>query len=171
MHDTRLNDDLPRRREVYEARTEVERDVARGVTPLADRPIVIDDAIVEETPVVRRTVAGEAVYREPSLAARVVRTIEQVVDYAFLLAYLLLGIRLVLPLVGARPDAGFVLWINAFSEPLYAPFRNIVPSVTVNGGAELSLSVAFAIFVYAISHVMLKMLFGMVTKPRVLVRS
>ncbi len=76
----------------------------------------------------------------------------QVVDYIFYVAYGLLAIRLVLALLAARSGAGFVQFIRAVTDPLYAPFRGIVASPTAEGGYTLALPIVVALVVYALLH-------------------
>ena len=52
-------------------------------------------------------------------------------DYAFYLLYGLLAIRLVLALVAARPNNGFVRLISVVTDPFYALFCGIVPSPSI----------------------------------------
>lgn len=94
------------------------------------------------------TVASERDVSRSRGAARV----SQFVDYAFYLLYALLGIRLVLALIAARPSSGFVQLINGVTYPFYIPFRGIVPSVSVEGGFTLAVPVAIAIVVYVLLH-------------------
>lgn len=84
--------------------------------------------------------------------ARTMARVSQVVDYVFYVAYGLLAIRLLLALVAARSGAGFVQFIRAVTDPLYAPFRGIVSSPTAEGGYTLALPIVIAVIVYALLH-------------------
>lgn len=84
--------------------------------------------------------------------ARTVARISQVVDYVFFLVYALLAVRLLLALLAARQRAGFVQFIHSITDPLYAPFRGIVASPTVEGGYTLAVPIIIAIIVYALLH-------------------
>jgi len=84
--------------------------------------------------------------------ARSIARVSQVVDYIFYVAYGLLAIRLVLALLAARSGAGFVQFIRAVTDPLYAPFRGIVASPTAEGGYTLALPIVVALVVYALLH-------------------
>lgn len=77
----------------------------------------------------------------------------QIIDYAFYVIYSLLGVRLVLALIAASSTAGFVRFIKAVTDPLYAPFRGIVPSPTAEGGSTLALPIVVAIVAYMLLHV------------------
>ena len=77
--------------------------------------------------------------------------LSQYVDYVFYLIYALLGLRLVLALIAARSASGFAQFINGVTNPLYAPFRGIVPSPSAEG-FTLALPVAIAMLVYLLLH-------------------
>ncbi|MCP9494125.1 MAG: YggT family protein [Pyrinomonadaceae bacterium MAG19_C2-C3] len=84
--------------------------------------------------------------------SRGIARVSQVVDYIFFLIYTLLAIRLVLALLAARSEAGFVQLIRNITDPLYAPFRGIVGSPSIEGGYTLALPIVIAIVVYALVH-------------------
>src|SRR5687767_11742833 len=84
--------------------------------------------------------------------ARSIARVSQIVDYIFYVAYALLAIRLLLALLAARSGAGFVQFIHAVTDPLYAPFRGIVASPTAEGGYTLALPIVIALVVYALLH-------------------
>lgn len=83
---------------------------------------------------------------------RALARVSQVVDYIFFLIYGLLAIRLVLALMAARSEAGFVQFIRAISDPFYAPFRGIVASPTTPEGYTLALPIVVALIVYILLH-------------------
>jgi len=84
--------------------------------------------------------------------ARTMARVSQVIDYIFYVAYALLAIRLVLALLAARSSAGFVQFVRAVTDPIYAPFRGIVASPTAEGGYTLALPIVIALVVYALLH-------------------
>jgi uncharacterized protein YggT (Ycf19 family) len=84
--------------------------------------------------------------------ARGMARFSQVIDYIFYVVYALLAIRLLLALMAARSTAGFVQFIKTVTDPLYAPFRGIVASPSVEGGFTLALPIVIAIIVYALLH-------------------
>jgi len=47
---------------------------------------------------------------------------------------------------------GFVQFIDAVTNPFYAPFRGIVGSPTAEGGYTLVIPIIIAIIVYALLH-------------------
>ena len=63
--------------------------------------------------------------------------VSQVVDYIFYVIYALLAMRFLLALLAARSSAGFVRFIVAVSDPVYAPFRGIVSSPSTESGSSL----------------------------------
>ncbi|HSA56458.1 MAG TPA: hypothetical protein VLE53_12195 [Gemmatimonadaceae bacterium] len=156
--------DEARRRE--RVRREMDREVS-GDAALADRaaPASVNplDRITAErrTPVVdaRLTAAEIQAGRGVTLAARIV-------NFLFLAIYILLGLRLLLGVLGANPEAGFVRWIAAASGPLYAPFRGVFPTVTIEDGFTFVLSVAFALLVYALLHALVNALLRVFGAPR-----
>ena len=70
------------------------------------------------------------------------------------ITYLVLGVvealiitRVILKLLAANPEAGFVRFIYTVSAPLVAPFQGIFPTpVTQNSVLELSALVAIAVY-------------------------
>jgi hypothetical protein len=79
--------------------------------------------------------------------------VSQIVDYVFCVVYALLGMRLFLGLLAARSGAGFVQFMRAVTDPLYGPFRGILPSPTAEGGYTLAMPIVMAILVYALFHI------------------
>lgn len=83
---------------------------------------------------------------------RVVARISQVVDYIFLLIYSLLAIRLLLELFAARESAPFFQFIKSITDPIYSPFRGLMPSPSTPEGFTLALPIIAAIVVYMLLH-------------------
>jgi len=104
------------------------------------------------------TVRGERMVGQARVAARG----SQFIDYAFYVVYSLLAIRLVLALISARADNGFVAFIRAVTNPFYAPFRGIVSSPTAEGGYTLAVPIVIAIVVYMLLHAAVNGLLRMV---------
>jgi uncharacterized protein YggT (Ycf19 family) len=70
-----------------------------------------------------------------------------VVWYLAGLVEALLGLRFLLRLIGANPAAGFVEAVNTLTDPLVAPFRNIVAVPPVNGGVfDWNTLIAMAVY-------------------------
>lgn len=83
--------------------------------------------------------------------ARVLARVSQVIDYGFFVLYALLGIRLVLAMIAAKPSSGFVRVIHAVTDPFCWLFNGIVSSPTA-GGFTLALPIVIALCVYALFH-------------------
>jgi len=84
--------------------------------------------------------------------SRGVARISQIVDYIFYVIYALLGLRFLLALLAARSNTGFVRFIVAVTDPLYAPFRGIVASPSTQDGHTLMLPLLIAMLVYVLLH-------------------
>lgn len=156
MQDDKLAAEEARRVAQHEAmKAQVERDVTENVvgrasvaaTPADARRI---DAVATEmrTRAVNETVATE---REVDRARGAARG-SQVLDYLFYVIYAFLGMRLLLNLMAANSSSGFVQFINSVTNPLYAPFRGIVPSPTAEGGYTLALPIVIALVAYMLLH-------------------
>ena len=144
------------RREVQHQsiKSRVERDVNAELAARLDRTPPVEARKLEHVAGEFRGKAIDEVVetdREVGRARRVAR-VSQVVDYAFWVIYSLLGMRLALGLLAARSGAGFVQFIRAATDPLYGPFRGIVPSPTAEGGYTLAVPILIAMLVYAILH-------------------
>lgn len=83
---------------------------------------------------------------------RALARVSQVVDYIFFIIYGLLAVRLLLALMAARSEAGFVQFIRAISDHFYAPFRGIVASPKTPEGYTLALPIVIALVVYILLH-------------------
>jgi uncharacterized protein YggT (Ycf19 family) len=93
--------------------------------------------------------------------------VSQVVDYIFFLVYGLLTIRLLLALFAARESAGFVQFVRSITDPIYAPFRGIVPSPSTPEGFTLALPIVVAIVVYMLVHIAINGLLRMIAHRKV----
>jgi len=98
-------------------------------------------------------------------AALIAARMAQVVDYLFVLVYALLGVRFLLGLVGARSGAGFTRFIEAITDPVYAPFRNIVETVRLGDG-RVVLSLAIAFVAYGVLHLAIRGVLKMIATRR-----
>lgn len=83
--------------------------------------------------------------------ARTAARASQIVDFVFYLVYSLIGLRILLDLLGARPGNGFRNFIAALTAPLLAPFESLLQSVGA-GRFQLKLSYLFALVVYILLH-------------------
>lgn len=101
----------------------------------------------------RHKAVAEVVETEQEVErGRLMARVSQVVDYVFFLIYGLLTIRLILELFAARESAGFFKFIKAITDPVYSPFRGLVPSPTTPEGFTLALPIIVAIVVYMLLH-------------------
>ncbi|MBN8613167.1 MAG: YggT family protein [Deltaproteobacteria bacterium] len=142
---------------------DVEADVAaRAAVAAPDEPERLD-AVAEKI----RGHALDDVRRSDrdQRAALVAGRIAQVVDYLFGLVYALLGARFVLELLAARRGAGFTRFVEAITDPVYAPFRNIVETLRVGDG-RVVLSLAVALVAYAVLHLAIRGVLRMVASRR-----
>lgn len=115
----------------------------------------------------RRSAIDETVHAERRVEhARTAARGSQFLDYAFYLLYTILGVRLVLALIAANSNNGFVQFISTITNPFYAPFRGIVESPTTEGGNTLVFPIVIAMVVYAIVHVAINGLLRMVASRK-----
>lgn len=71
----------------------------------------------------------------------------QLLDFAFVVLYGLLGIRFLLGLAAANQQAGFVRFINLITQPFFGPFRDIVASPRLGDGSfDLPLLICLLVF-------------------------
>jgi uncharacterized protein YggT (Ycf19 family) len=111
------------------------------------------------------TVHGERVLGQARVAARG----SQFIDYAFYIIYTLLAVRLGLAFIAARSATGFVQFIDSVTNPLYAPFRGIVPSLAVGGGFTLVIPIVIAIVAYAMLHAAINAMLRMVGERKTVI--
>lgn len=93
---------------------------------------------------------------------RVVARISQVIDYGFWLIYTMLALRFVLAMVAARSQAGVVVFVRSVTDFLFAPFRGIVASPTVEGGFTFAFPILIAILVYGLMHLAINGFFRLI---------
>jgi len=154
MLDNKLAQEEAQRAGNYEAvKTEVKSDVGAEIAASADQSPAENNRIDNVASGMRHKAINEVVETENEIErGRVIARVSQVVDYIFFIVYGLLGIRLILALFAARPSAGFVQFIYSITDPLYAPFKGIVPSPSVEGGFTLALPIIIALIVYLLVH-------------------
>jgi uncharacterized protein YggT (Ycf19 family) len=130
--------------------SEVQAEIAESAaTTPAPESARIDQLAGEfRSKAVNEVVATEREVERGRGAARV----SQIVDYIFYLIYALLGMRFLLNLLAARQSAGFVKFINAVTDPFFAPFRGIVPTPATAEGFRLALPILVAIIAYVLLH-------------------
>src|SRR5215204_1816222 len=155
MVDDKLALEEAQRAANYEAiKSNVKADVAEDIYAEAARPVPSQAARVEEVADgMRQTAVSEVVETDSEVGrARFVARISQIVDYLFFIVYGLLTIRLLLELFAAKESAGFFKFIKTATDPLYWPFRGLVPSPSTAEGFTLALPIVVAIVVYMLLH-------------------
>lgn len=154
MVDDKLLQDEAQRAYNYEAvKSEVKSEVGAEIAARADASNADDGRINNIAGGMRQKAINEVVETENEVErGRSLARVSQVVDYLFYVVYSLLTIRLLLALFAARQSAGFVQFIYSVTDPLYAPFKGIVPSPSVEGGFTLALPIVIALVVYALLH-------------------
>lgn len=145
-------------------KSEVGRDVRAQIGQQAAVASTSDQARVSEVAAdMRRSAIDETAHSERKIGhARSAARGSQFLDYAFYLLYTLLGVRLVLALIAANQQNGFVKFISTITNPFYAPFRGIVGSPSTEAGNTLVFPIIIAIVVYGIVHVAINGLLRMV---------
>jgi uncharacterized protein YggT (Ycf19 family) len=121
-----------------------------GPTSESERP-PLGYQIRETQPVEEKQAQRKAVVQERR--RRVVERAYQFIDYAFLVLYGLLGVRLLLQLVAANEATGFVRFVDEVTQPFYAPFVDIVPSTTFADGGVFELSILVCMLAYVLLQV------------------
>jgi len=92
-----------------------------------------------------------------------VSLVARVIDYLFGLLYALLSVRLVLELIGARRNAGFVEFIWVLTGPFYGPFKGIVATSTLDEGLHpVVWPIVIAILAYMLLHAAIRGLLHLV---------
>ena len=155
MVDEKLAQEEAQRAANYEAlKSEVKADVASEVAVRAEAPTTSEPARLNSLAEnFRQKAVDEIAETDREVErSRALARVSQIVDYIFYVVYSLLTIRLLLELFAARKSAGFVQFIFSITEPLYAPFRGIVPSPRTEDGFTLALPVLIAIIVYLLIH-------------------
>ena len=154
--DDKLAADEARRSVQHEAvKSQVEGEVQAEIADLASQPAVPGESqrIQQVAGEFRSKAVDEVVDTEREVErSRGVARISQVVDYIFYVIYALLGMRFLLNLLAARPSAGFVRFINAVTDPFFAPFRGIVPTPATAEGFRLALPILVALIAYLLLH-------------------
>jgi uncharacterized protein YggT (Ycf19 family) len=153
--DNKLEIDEARRITQYEtAKIQVESEVNQEIAHRAGVSSAREQAKVDE---LAQNFRGKAVSEiadteQEVKRGRAVARISQFVDYVFYLIYSLFLIRLVLNLLAANSKNGFVQFINAVTNPMYAPFRGITNSPSTPEGNTLALPIIIAIIAYLLLH-------------------
>jgi uncharacterized protein YggT (Ycf19 family) len=155
MIDDKLEIDELEREANYEAiKSSVKGEVGGEIAAVAQVPTRGEAQRIDNIAVhMRQKAVDEVIETEHEVErGRALARVSQVVDYIFFLIYGLLVIRLLLALMAARSEAGFVQFIRTISDPFYAPFRGIVASPSTPEGFTLALPIVIALVVYIVLH-------------------
>lgn len=155
MVDDKLEREEAQRAANYEAiKSSVKSEVGGEIAAEARQASGADIAQVDDLAGhMREKAVNEVVATEREVErGRVVARISQVIDYLFFIIYGLLAIRLLLALMAARSENGFVQFIRSISDPFYAPFKGIVASPSTPEGFTLALPIVVALVVYLLLH-------------------
>jgi uncharacterized protein YggT (Ycf19 family) len=155
MIDDKLSVEEAERAAAYEnIKSTVKSEVGGEIAADAATPTPSESAEVDKLAGgLREKAVNEVVQTQREVErGRVAARVSQVVDYIFFLIYALLALRLLLALMAARVDNPFVQFVRAISEPVYWPFRGIVPSPSTPEGFTLALPIIVAFIVYLLLH-------------------
>ncbi len=154
MLDDKLAHEEAQRTANYEAiKSEVKSEVGGEIATKAHRPSHNEAQDIDNIAGnMRQKAVQEIASTENEVErGRALARVSQVIDYIFFIIYGLLTIRLLLALFAARSSADFVQFIQAITNPFYAPFKGIVPSPSVDG-FTLALPIIVALVVYLLLH-------------------
>lgn len=154
MVDDKLEREEAQRAANYEAiKSNVKSEVGGEITAEARRSGADAAQVDDLADHMRHKAVDEVITTEREVErGRVIARVSQVIDYIFFIIYGLLVIRLLLALMAARADNGFVQFIKSISDPFYAPFKGIVASPTTPEGFTLALPIVVALVVYLLLH-------------------
>lgn len=112
----------------------------------------VDDADVDGAAPRRSAYSYEERSRPTSPGSDlVVRKLQQIVNYIFGVIATILGLRFLLVAIGANPDNPFFVLLRELSDPLVAPFANIVVTPRLFG-ATIETTTIFAIIIYILAR-------------------
>ena len=89
--------------------------------------------------------------------------LKELANFVFGLIGVLLTLRFVLKLLAANPEAGFVSWVYATTQPLLNPFLQAFPTPELGEGFTLEFTTLFALFVYIMFGYLVQLLLDTVS--------
>lgn len=140
---------------------------------MADYEVRKRETVVREEPVVTETVvrrdpvvqAQRQVVEDPSAEGRVlVARLSALIWLFFGIINTLIGLRLILKLIAANPNAGFAQVIYDITDILMLPFINLVASPQVGNGI-LEIPAIIALVVYTLAAWVVVRLFRVLFTP------
>jgi uncharacterized protein YggT (Ycf19 family) len=167
MTDDKLIRDEAERAANYEAiKSNVKSEVGGEIVAEVDR--VPSGRIENVADDMRAKAVNEVVQTQHEVErGRFAARISQIVDYIFFLIYGLLTIRLMLELFAAREGVAFFQFIKSVTNPIYSPFRGLVPSLTTPEGFSFELAILVALVVYILLHMAVNGLLRMIAHRKV----
>lgn len=151
-----------------DVKAQVEGDINAEIAAQASQPAPAGAHKIEQVAgTFREHAVDEVVDSERAVRrSRGVARLSQVIDYFFFLIYALLAIRFVLSLIAARSTSGFVQFIVSITNPIYAPFKNIVASPSAGDGGTFLVPVLVALAAYAVLHLAINRLLRLIAIRR-----
>lgn len=121
-------DEARRMRELERVKAEAEKKVQGEVAKATSELTEVDAEHAHEiADRMKREAVHEVIETDREVAtARFMARVGQYVDYAFSLAYGIIGLRILLELLGARQGTGFKQFVDTLSAPLLLPFRGLL---------------------------------------------
>src|SRR5258707_13071032 len=169
VDDKLLRDEAERAAHYETIKSNIKSEVGGEIVAGAERPAdIVGKSVGNIANNMRQTAVSEVEQTHHEVErGRAAARVSHVVDYIFLLIYALLGIRLALDLLAARESAGFYQFIRSATDPIYAPFRGIVPSPSTPEGFTLALPIVIALISYMLLHLAINGLLRMVAHRKV----
>lgn len=158
-------DEFRRESQHSSVKSQIETGVNSEIAARANKTTAVEEQKIENTADnFRGKAINEVIVTEREVGrSRFAARISQIIDFIFYVIYALLTIRLLLALLAARSNAGFVQFIRNITDPLYEPFRGITASPAIEGGYTFAVPIVIAIIVYILIHLGINGLLRLIT--------